>query len=140
MKVGLSLGLLLKKGDFLALSGELGAGKTTMVKGIVSAFKSSEYVKSPSFTIVNEYQLKDDLKLFHLDFYRVDAAALDDIGWTEMLDEGIVVVEWSEKIIPYIPHEALLVKLKYVDELKRDIIFYGDEIWTKRLTELKIHE
>lgn len=137
LEAGQKLGLALQKGDFVALTGELGAGKTTFVRGIVSAYGLSNLVKSPSFVLLNEYHLKEGLKLFHLDFYRVDASALDDVGWTDLLAEGIVVVEWAEKIAQFVPGSALGVKLEYVDEHSRNIYFYGADAWKKRLSGLK---
>jgi len=137
LELGQKLGYLLQKGDFVALTGELGAGKTTFVKGVVSAYGLSDMVKSPSFILLNEYQLKEDLKLFHLDFYRADVTALDDVGWTDLLAGGIVVVEWPEKIAQFIPGTALVVRLEFIDENSRNIYFYGADIWKERLSKLR---
>lgn len=137
VKKGKALGLLLKKGDFIALSGNLGAGKTTFAKGLLSAYMDPSAVKSPSFTIVSEYQVKEDFKVFHLDLYRVDFAALDDIGYVDFLEQGAVVAEWPEKMIQFVPNDALIIEFEHAGENSRILKFIGGKRWKKRLQALK---
>ncbi|MCX7832206.1 MAG: tRNA (adenosine(37)-N6)-threonylcarbamoyltransferase complex ATPase subunit type 1 TsaE [Actinobacteria bacterium] len=134
MEVGRMIASVSEKGDFIALSGDLGSGKTTFVKGFVSAFSSPVYVKSPSFTIVNEYELENGATVFHIDLYRVDSSALDDIGFVEFLDRGIVIVEWSEKMLAYVPEKSLLIRFEIIGSDARKIYFYGGLNWKQRLT------
>jgi len=84
-------------GDIYALHGELGSGKTQLVKGIARGIGvvDWEYVVSPSFTIMNIYE--GNLRLCHVDLYRIEGAEMDDLNLEEFLQKGIVVVEWAER-------------------------------------------
>jgi len=84
-------------GDIYALHGELGSGKTQLVKGIARGIGvvDWEYVVSPSFTIMNIYE--GNLLLCHVDLYRIEGAEMDDLNLEEFLQKGIVVVEWAER-------------------------------------------
>ncbi len=91
---GAALALLLKPGDVLLLDGPLGAGKTTLVRGLLEALGHSGEVPSPSFAIVQPY---DDLALplWHVDLYRIaDPSELAELGLDSILDDGVLVVEW----------------------------------------------
>lgn len=93
MDFGSQLGKLLKEGDILILTGELGAGKTTLTKGIAKGLDISQMIKSPTYTIVREYQGR--LPLYHLDVYRIgddpDSIDLDDF----IYGGGATVIEWG---------------------------------------------
>ncbi len=95
--IGEDIGRHAKPGDVYALYGELGAGKTQLVKGIARGIgvKDWLYVVSPSFTIVNIYE--GVYNLFHVDFYRIEGDEVDSIHVEEFLDNGIVVVEWADR-------------------------------------------
>ena len=123
-RVGMRLGALLKPGDLVALVGDLGSGKTTLVQGIAAGWGSLDPVSSPTFVIVNVYRHSDGLRLFHLDAYRLDGPkeALD-LDLDIMLDQGPMVVEWAERVQPVLPEEGLWVDLNYIDEQQRDLIF-----------------
>ncbi|BAT71681.1 ATP-binding protein [Thermosulfidibacter takaii ABI70S6] len=95
IKIAKNIGKSLKKGYLVLLSGVLGAGKTRFAKGIAEALEVKDEVTSPTFTIVNEYRGK--YPLYHIDLYRLDRFPDEDISLDEMLDEGVVVVEWWEK-------------------------------------------
>lgn len=84
-------------GDIYALHGELGSGKTQLVKGIARGIGvvDWEYVVSPSFTIMNIYE--GNLRLCHVDLYRIEGTEMDDLNLEEFLQKGIVVVEWAER-------------------------------------------
>jgi tRNA threonylcarbamoyladenosine biosynthesis protein TsaE len=123
-RVGRCLGSGLKGGDCVALTGELGAGKTCLTQGIANGLGVPDgyVVASPTFTLINEYPGKETA-LFHLDVYRLTGSGdLDEIGYGEYLTgRGVVVVEWAEKICDYIPDRALWVTLSYLDEDARKI-------------------
>ena len=123
-RVGMRLGALLKPGDLVALVGDLGSGKTTLVQGIAAGWGSLDPVSSPTFVIVNVYRHSDGLRLFHLDAYRLDGPkeALD-LDLDIMLDQGPMVVEWAERVQPVLPEEGLWVHLNYIDDVQRDLIF-----------------
>lgn len=93
----------LNGGEFIAMYGDLGAGKTAFVQGLAKALGIAEYVTSPTFTIVNEYYGR--LPLFHFDVYRIsDPDEMYEIGYDEYLDRnGVCVIEWAELIEELFP-------------------------------------
>jgi len=94
---GERLGGLLRQGDLLLLKGDLGAGKTTFVRGVARGAGSSAHVASPTFQLVRVYPGR--LQLAHVDLYRVEAGGqLADLGLDELLDQGAVVVEWGDRL------------------------------------------
>lgn len=116
----------LKSGDIVALTGELGAGKTIFAQGICVGLRVSNSVISPTFTILNEY--KGMFPIFHFDAYRLSGP--DDIlaiGFEDyLLREGVCIIEWAEKVKKVIPVSAVWVH------------FYQDHT-EENLRELKIH-
>lgn len=113
---GAAIASWLEPGDVLLLHGDLGAGKTTLVKGIVSALGTETVVSSPSFALVNEYPLEREARLdrlFHLDLYRIDETELETIGLAELLDtpDAVTIIEWPERAGHHLPERYLLVEL-----------------------------
>ncbi len=111
----------LEQGDFIALEGALGAGKTVFVKGVAKGLGIADhlYVNSPSFVIVKEYPGR--LDLYHFDVFR-----LDQEGFTDTLDyrryfygSGVTVVEWADKIKDEVPDEYLEIRITHVSPMKR---------------------
>jgi tRNA threonylcarbamoyladenosine biosynthesis protein TsaE len=121
VRFGARLGELLQPGDVITLSGELGAGKTTFISGLSRGWGSSDQVTSPTFVLVNEYRRPDGLRLWHLDGYRLASASealalgLDDL----LAGEGLVVVEWPERIAAALPEQRLRLNLGWVDHSRR---------------------
>ena len=113
---------LLKKGDVLALYGEMGAGKTAFVRGLVKALcpECLPLVHSPTFAIVNEYE-GDSVTVYHYDLYRIsDEDDLYSTGYFDRLGgEGIVVTEWSELIDAAIPEDAHRLRIEKLGETER---------------------
>ncbi len=104
----------LKGSDFVALFGDLGVGKTAFVRGLASVLCPGALVKSPTYTIVNEYR-KDGRELFHFDLYRIqDDDELYSMGFYDYLKKGICVCEWSENIPWAIPSDAYRVTIERV--------------------------
>ena len=94
---GERLGARMKLGDLVLLSGELGSGKTTFVRGLARGVGASAPVASPTFQLVRIYPGR--IQLAHVDLYRLGSnAELADLGLEELLDEGVVVVEWGDKL------------------------------------------
>jgi len=124
IKLGRNLSKLLKPGDVLGLIGELGSGKTTLVRGIASGLgvKEKEGVASPTFVLVKEYRGK--IPVFHLDLYRLDSIKdIESLGVEEYLfDQGVCLIEWAEKMRMLLP-DYLQVNLKVIGESKREIGF-----------------
>ena len=119
---GRMLGPLLGPGDVVALSGELGAGKTVLVRGIVTGTGSAAHVASPTFTLIREYA--GPVPLFHADLYRIDTPAqLIDLGLEEFFDRGgIVVIEWAERAGALLPREHLWISITFgLGEDDRDL-------------------
>jgi len=106
--------------EIVLLIGELGAGKTVFTKGLASGLglKDIHQVCSPSFTLVNIYQAK--YPIFHIDLYRLEKREeIMDLGWEDYLGQGVVVVEWAEKITFFI--DAVRVNFKIVNGDQRNI-------------------
>lgn len=111
-ELGKKIAKLLKKRDVIVLTGDLGAGKTMFVSGILSYFGKENEACSPTFTIVNEHNLTDDLKLFHFDVYRLDFEdEFTALGGEEFFDNGICIVEWGEKIQNLLPKNYLKIDI-----------------------------
>jgi tRNA threonylcarbamoyladenosine biosynthesis protein TsaE len=131
------IGEKLREGDVLALSGELGAGKTCFTGGLARGLGVDEkyQITSPTFTLINEYPAR--CKLYHFDIYRIkDYPEFEDLGYEEYFcAKGVVVIEWAEKISPILPEETIFINFEYLDENKRRIIIKGPE---SRLKALKI--
>ena len=101
----------LHAGDAVLLSGELGAGKTALARGILRARGVTEHVPSPTFTLVQSYETPG-LTVRHFDLYRVEnARELDELGLDEALDEGAILVEWPERAPARWPADALHIGL-----------------------------
>lgn len=130
IKLGEKIAKQLKLGDLIALSGDLGAGKTTLVKGIAKGLgvKDYRYVNSPSFVLVKEY--KGRMPLFHFDFYRLNNLKdIEDIGYEDYLGRrGVVVIEWSSKMQRILPKRRLEITMKIRSSSRRVIkVSHQDE-------------
>lgn len=102
----------LNKGDVVILNGDLGAGKTALVNGVASFWGKENDVSSPTFTIVNEIVLNNDLSLFHFDVYRLeDEDEFYAIGGEEYFDKGITFMEWGNTIKNALPNDYLEIQI-----------------------------
>jgi tRNA threonylcarbamoyladenosine biosynthesis protein TsaE len=103
--IGESLGQRLRTGDVVLLTGELGAGKTTFVRGVTRGVGSSAPVASPTFQLVRIYPGR--VQLAHVDLYRVERSTeLADLGLEELADQGALVIEWGDRL--QVPRAALI--------------------------------
>jgi len=138
--LGRLIGGVLKAGDVVALTGELGTGKTCLTQGIAEGMGiPGDYrITSPTFTLVNEYPGR--LTLYHVDVYRLAGQTdLYDLGFDEFSEgQGVVVIEWAEKIREAVPEGTLWIYLSYLDDTTRRIeVVAPDEIPCKKdLVEL----
>lgn len=120
------LALLLDAGDVVAISGELGAGKTTFVRGAARALGVIEPVSSPTFTIGHRYEA--DVPVAHLDLYRVDGLDPEEWGDLEPYFDGTVAfVEWPEHGGDWLPRARAAVTLEHVDESHRRVRIDSDD-------------
>ena len=112
---------------FIAMYGDLGAGKTVFVRGLASVLSPGSRVKSPTYTIVNEYR-RGPVPLFHFDLYRIgDVSELDGIGFEEYLENGNCIAEWSENLGSDVPADAVKVRIEKTGEEERRITITGEE-------------
>jgi tRNA threonylcarbamoyladenosine biosynthesis protein TsaE len=125
---GRTLAGLLTPPKLVLLSGDLGAGKTTLIKGIASAFEaaSEEDVTSPTFTLVHEYR-GPRAKLYHIDLYRVDTPReLETLGLDDLIGENnILLIEWGEKFPRFVRDRDIEIRLERVGENERKIHVQG---------------
>jgi len=122
IEFGEKMGRKLFPHSVITMTGELGAGKTTLTKGIGKGLGVKKIISSPTFTIVKIYQGR--MPLYHFDAYRLEGSD-DDLGFEEMFDdEGVCVVEWPMYIEDILPEERLEIEIVKNDENTRTLIFY----------------
>ena len=123
---GRSLAKQLSPGSVLALIGPLGSGKTVLVQGICSGLEVGNAVTSPSFVIINEYPgrlNRSPVWIYHFDLYRLESSEeFIKLGYEEYFyGKGITLIEWAEKIKPFLPKKRWEVHLKILSENEREI-------------------
>lgn len=130
--MGRRLGGLLRAGDVVLLEGEFGAGKTVLSQGVAEGLGVRDYVTSPSFTLINEYRLPGPggTRLFHVDLYRLEnPTEVRDLGLLDLAGgDGVVLVEWAERVRGLLPPRYLLVELAVAGASRRQLRFtaYGE--------------
>lgn len=113
-----NLASLLKNGDIIVLSGDLGSGKTKFTQGILKHFGLEDEISSPTFTIVNEYH-KDETNIYHFDVYRLtDSDEFYAIGGDEYLNNGICIIEWGEIIEDILPNDY--IKINFTKDVENE--------------------
>ena len=113
-----------KKSNIYTFEGEIGVGKTTLIKKILKNLKVKDLVKSPTFSIVNEYLTSDNKIIYHFDFFRLkNKIEVLDMGFEEYLDSSnFCFIEWPKYIQKLLPSDVTKIKMEYLDESKRKII------------------
>ena len=136
-QLGEAIGRSVSGGEVLELVGDIGAGKTTLTKGIARALGINEPVQSPTFTISRVYDSPKGLRLAHYDFYRLSEAGImgDEIR-EAMDDNSVVVVEWAGAVDDDLPKDRLVVKITTISEEERLVEFHpggkkSTELWQK---------
>jgi tRNA threonylcarbamoyladenosine biosynthesis protein TsaE len=139
MAVGEAVASLLREGDSIALTGELGAGKTTFVRGAARALGFDGAVASPTFTLVREYQGR--VRIYHVDVYRLERVQdVLDLGVDEMVAEGgVLLVEWGDAVEGLLPDDHLLVEITLVggEDARRIVVTGKGPSWTTRWERLE---
>ncbi len=117
----------LKGNEIIAMFGGMGVGKTAFTRGLARGLGITDGVASPTFALVHEYEGK--YMLYHFDMYRINS--YDDLystGFFDYQDNGVMVVEWSENIEPFLPKDRINVTIRRVSDNEREIMIEGAEI------------
>jgi len=122
-RLGQVIGRSLKGGEVIELIGDIGAGKTTLTKGVAKGLDITEPVQSPTFTISRVYQSPGDLTLAHYDFYRLGEAGImaEEIREVTMQPQTVTVVEWAGAVKQVLPADRLTVEIIVIDEQSRRV-------------------
>lgn len=122
-KIGQKIAGKLKNKDIIAFYGGLGAGKTTLVRGIAKGLGSIDWVSSPTFAIVNEYDGENN-KIYHFDMYRIkEFDDLYSVGFFDYLEsDAIIIIEWSENIELELPDNIIKITMKHLNSQNERVI------------------
>jgi tRNA threonylcarbamoyladenosine biosynthesis protein TsaE len=133
---GARLSGLLDDGDVMSFEGDLGAGKTTMIRGMIRALTSEdEEVPSPTYTIVQTYETPDAM-IWHFDLYRLDAPEdVIELGFEDALND-ICLIEWPDRAGAFLPEDRLTLNIEHHAEGRKVRLRPGSEKWGIRLNEL----
>ncbi len=140
-KIGKIISNCLEKGTVLCLEGDLGVGKTALTQFIAKEFGVNEYITSPTFTIIKEYQGR--LDFYHMDVYRIESEEdMYDLGYDEYIySEGVTIIEWSNKIKGILPDERINIKIQRIDDTSRLMFVDGKgKVYESIEEELKNYE
>lgn len=136
-QLGARLGSVLAPGDAICLSGDLGAGKSTLARGLIKTVAGATEAPSPTFTFVETYETSDFL-LWHLDLYRLERPEdVWELGYEDALEDGVAIIEWPERVGALAPSNALEIRLE-IDGNRRNASLTVDENWRRRLHEAGI--
>jgi N-acetylmuramate 1-kinase len=131
------IALVLKSGDVVALSGPLGAGKTTLARALVAHLDGDDEVPSPTFALMQRYETPR-LTLSHCDFYRLQDGEIDELGLDDALAEGALLIEWPERAASWLPADRLDIALEETGSPRtRNLVLTGHGAWAPRLTRLE---
>ncbi|MEP4377822.1 MAG: tRNA (adenosine(37)-N6)-threonylcarbamoyltransferase complex ATPase subunit type 1 TsaE [Alphaproteobacteria bacterium] len=135
--LGAALAPHLRRGDLLALAGDLGAGKTTLARGLIGGLGYGGPVPSPTFTLVQHYET-DPVPVWHFDLYRIGHPdEVVELGFDDARAEGIVLLEWAERLGADLPATRLDVQLDYAASGQTRVArLSGPRAWAERLHDL----
>lgn len=111
LEVGRGLGRFLRHGDMVALTGELGTGKTVLTRGIAEGLGASGYVASPTFMLIREYG--GPIPVFHVDLFRLTPAEAADLGLEELTERGVTIIEWADRAPQMLAPPLLRIELAF---------------------------
>jgi tRNA threonylcarbamoyladenosine biosynthesis protein TsaE len=127
--LGRALGERLSRGSLVALTGELGSGKTVVVQGVARGLGFGGYVQSPSFVVISEYEGR--LPIYHVDLYRIsDPASLIELGYREVFwTDGVTLVEWADRAPDFLPEKRLDLAIEFAGRSARVLsaVAHGEE-------------
>lgn len=109
-KIAEEIAKKLKTGDIVALTGDLGCGKTVFVKGVAEYFECKEAVTSPTFALVNRYDGREII--YHFDVYRLENPSIDECDWIDdyLFGDGICLIEWADNIKAVLPENTIRIE------------------------------
>ena len=124
-ELGLRIGEKLSNGTIILLSGDLGAGKTELVRSIVKGTKSDGFVRSPTFVLINNYE--GPINITHCDFYRMEEGLEEEeLGIEEYFEETATLIEWPERIIKSLPDDCVIIKIYFTEnENQRKFLLFS---------------
>ncbi len=124
-ELGKNFGQSLKGGEVIEFVGDLGAGKTSFMRGLAEGIQSEDSVTSPTFTISNQYTGRDNLSIYHYDFYRLQDPGLiaEDLAEAIQDPKAIVCVEWAESVRGVLPDKRVKIQITTLDENSREFKF-----------------
>lgn len=126
----------LRPGDTVLLSGDLGAGKTTIARTVIETLTGESDIPSPTYTLVQTYETAAGASLAHADLYRVETPdELDELGLEDLFEEAIVLVEWPERLAEK-PDDRLEIDLSMEPEGGRRAILTGHGSWERRIGDV----
>ena len=133
-RLGARLAQMLKPGDAVLLEGGLGAGKTTLARGVIEALTGIADAPSPTYTLVQHYETADGLVLLHADLYRLEHPdELDELGIDEALDHGAALIEWPDRMGGWRPADRLEITLEDTEAGGRTARLHAFGSWETRL-------
>ena len=134
---GAKLGGLLKGGECIELVGDVGAGKTTLVKGIAHGLEIDETIQSPSFTISRVYDTPHELRLAHYDFYRLQDAGImaDELREAAADAQTITIIEWADIVSGVLPEDHLTITIQATGESDRKLTLAGQGPLSQNILE-----
>ena len=135
-QLGEKLGSLLKGGETIELVGDVGAGKTTFVKGVAIGMGVSEDVQSPSFTINRVYDARDGLRLAHYDFYRLNDAGIMSNELAEVVNDekAVAIIEWADIVEGVLPEQRISIWISAPSEEERRFAIHANEALLQQLS------
>ena len=129
-RFGALLAHSLSAGDIIALGGGLGTGKSTLARAVIQAANPDETeIPSPTFTLVQTYQMIDGTPIWHMDLYRIETVKdAQELGLDDAFVEAVCLIEWPERLEDYLPKNNLSIRLNILSE--------GNDVACSRLAEL----
>jgi tRNA threonylcarbamoyl adenosine modification protein YjeE len=124
-------------GDCIALTGELGAGKTSFARGFIKALTDEEEIISPTFMLLQSYKAKNGMVISHFDLYRLNHGhEAVELGLADALTQGVTLIEWPQLVMHELPAHTLSITLAHEGE-GRLLQMHGAPLWHARLEEFK---